>query len=96
MKLRNTFLIILIIFAILIVEGVIAGTNEPQPFGIIIDQSALDILTLTAERFSDISNSNEIDQAISMKTKLIVSTLVNSNDVPVKLPDMVLQARMEI
>jgi len=96
MKLRNTFLIILIISAILVAEGAIASTNEPQLFGISIDQSSLDILTLTAERFNDISDSNEIDQAISMKAKLIISTLVNSDDVPVKLPDMVLQARMEI
>lgn len=96
MNLKKTFLIILIISVILIAEGAIAGTNETQPFGISIDESSLDILTLTAKRFNDISNSNEIDQAISMKAKLVVSTLVNPDDVPVKLPDMVLQARMEI
>jgi len=96
MKFRNTCLIIIIISAILAVEGAIAVTNEAQPFGISIDQASLDILTLTAERFSNIRDSNELDQAISMKAKLIVSTLVNPDDVPVKLPDMVLQARMEI
>lgn len=92
---RKVFFAI-IIFAFLSMGIVAFGQQEEIPYGISIDQSSLDILTLSAGVFNDMRFSAEYDQAISIKAKVIVGDVFDPNVVFVNFSDMIFDARIEL
>lgn len=73
---------------------IVALGQEEIPYGITIDQSSLDILTIAAEEFNKLHFSNDYDQAISMKIKVIVADIIQPDTM--NLPDMIFNAKVEI
>jgi hypothetical protein len=92
--LRKVFFAI-IIFAMLGIETVSFGQEE-IPYGISIDQNSLDILTLASEQFDKLRYSNDYDQTISIRAKVIVADVFSSDTFSVDLPDMIFNAQIEL
>ncbi len=91
---RKKFFVI-IVFVMLFIPALSFGQDR-ETYGITIDQSSLEILTIASQVFNNARFSNDYDQAISIKAKVIISDVIMPNIVPIDLSDMIFNARMEI
>ena len=75
---------------------------EERPYGISIDQTSLDLLTLANKRLNDLKNSTEFNQVLSVKAKIIVADTANPKymyipgDIVSQLPNIILDARIDV
>ena len=95
--------IILIILVML--PGISTTTYaDDDVFGIKVEQRALDLLTLLAQRMAEVRSSTDLEQVISIKTKIIIGEVIETDQVigPLpgeviqQLPEIIIQLRIEI
>ncbi len=88
------FLSVISIFIFLVLPGIIA--NAQQNYGITIDQSSLDILTIASQVLNKGLYGSDIYKGLSINAKIIVSDFVQNEDLAKLLPDMVFRANLEL
>ncbi len=95
MKTLLQWFIILIVLALLVMESTNANAYEGV-YGIQIEQRALDVFTLASQRLSEVLGSQDLQQVISVKAKIIVSDVISSGDITEQLSQMIFTTRIEI
>jgi len=73
-----------------------ANVSADDSYGISIEQRALDILTLTSARMSEMLEATDIEQVVSVKAKLMVADVFQSGDFADFFPTMMFQVQMEL
>lgn len=88
----RTFSIILI-YAFLILSVICANA---QNYGITIDQSSLDILTIASQKLNRELYGSNINKGLTINAKIIVSDFIQNEDMAKILPDMMFKANLEL
>lgn len=95
MKTLLQWSIILIVLALPVIESTNVNAYE-DVYGIQIEQRALDVFTLASQRLSEVLGSQDLQQVISVKAKIIVSDVISSGAITEQLSQMIFQTRIEI
>ncbi len=67
-----------------------------QNYGITIDQSSLDILTIASQRLNQQLYMSDINKGLTINAKIIVSDFVQNEDLAKIMPDMIFKANLEL
>ncbi|MEK7396495.1 MAG: Ig-like domain-containing protein, partial [Candidatus Poribacteria bacterium] len=98
---KSKILIFTTILLMILANYAVFGLEE-RPYGISIDQTSLDLLTLANKRLNDLKNSTEFNQVLSVKAKIIVADTANPKymyipgDIVSQLPNIILDARIDV
>lgn len=84
---------IILIFCLFILSGISANA---QNYGITIDQSSLDILTIASQRLNQELYASDINKGLTISAKIIVSDFVQNEDLAKVLPNMIFRANLEL
>jgi len=98
-KLSTTFLIIAAIFTFISLSHA-----QEYTYGVKIEQRALDLLTLVSQRMSNVLEASSLEEAISMKARIVPGDLFEpgqaigplSSEVIEQLPEMIIQTQIEL
>ena len=89
------WLIILIVSAFFAMGSTTANADDTV-FGIKIEQRALDVLTLAAERLAEARGAADLEQVISIKAKIIVADAIPPGEIMDPKSEMIFGTRIEL
>ncbi len=86
---------VFLIISIGLIAGSVDVSADDDVFGIRIEQRALDVLLLASARMLEVREATDAEQVFSIKAKLVVADVFQSDEFAELFPTMMFQMRME-